>query len=265
MEIQSIVSAGEGQRVEFKTSFASQNEIIETLGALTNADGGVVFVGIKDDGAIVGTHIGSKTLEDFANRLAAESDPQLLVSIETKEINGKKVVSISVGSARPGEVFYTFGRPKIRVGKINRTMSPTEQRARLLEGQDVWSEERDRPRFEFLGGSFSNWPNEFELRRRIKQVAGDYIQVIEWRFRGPKLQPPMDWQQVNATSFDRPGLAAIFSKSSAIGEDVLIPDDQLGIEVRFHWRGKLRTELHRYAFTNWELGREVLPSLYIDG
>ena len=223
-----------------------------------------MLVGVQDDGSLVGAQIGTNTLEHFANRLAAESDPTLFVSMETKDIERKKVVTISVGAARQGEIYYTFGRPLLRIGRTNQIMGPHEQRARLLSGQVDWSEERDRPRFDLPGASFTNRSTEFELQRKIKRVTGDYMAVIEWRFRGPKLQPPMEWRQANGASFGSYTLSAKFSKSQPLGKDELILDDQLGIEVRFHWRGKWRSEVHRYQFTGWEVGREVLPPIYTD-
>ena len=49
---QHILPQGEGLKVEFKTTF--NTEAIETLVAFVNAKGGVVYVGAKDNGEIVG-------------------------------------------------------------------------------------------------------------------------------------------------------------------------------------------------------------------
>jgi ATP-dependent DNA helicase RecG len=48
INIDEIVAQGEGQHVEFKTSF--NEDVIETLVAFANAKGGKVVVGISDRG-----------------------------------------------------------------------------------------------------------------------------------------------------------------------------------------------------------------------
>ena len=53
-QLLSKIESGEGQHVEFKTSFAEQNEAIKSLCAFTQADGGSVFFGVNDYGDIVG-------------------------------------------------------------------------------------------------------------------------------------------------------------------------------------------------------------------
>lgn len=264
MDIEPMLSQGEGQQLEFKQSFAVEREIIETLCAFANSEGGVVLVGIRDNGTVIGAHVGGNTLENFANALTRETEPRIYVSMKTQAVDGKKVVAISVRSPRQGELFYAFGTPYLRMGRTNQVMDPVEQKARLLGDQQDWAEERDRPRFDFPAGSFSNRETQFEIGRRVRQVSGDYVAVVEWRFRGPKLQPPMDWRQVSGASFGSYTMAATFDKSVPLGEDDLVPEDQFGIEVRFHWRGKFRHEIHRYQFREWEIGREVLPPLYPD-
>ena len=46
------IARGEGQNIEFKQSFAEKKEAIESLCAFANAEGGTVFLGIRDDGSI---------------------------------------------------------------------------------------------------------------------------------------------------------------------------------------------------------------------
>lgn len=59
MTITSIISGGELETVEFKTSF--DRETIETLVAFANARGGTVLIGVADDGSVRGTTLGKET------------------------------------------------------------------------------------------------------------------------------------------------------------------------------------------------------------
>ena len=49
-DIKNIVSAGEGQTVEFKSTFDKKS--IETLTAFANSNGGTVLVGVEDNGKL---------------------------------------------------------------------------------------------------------------------------------------------------------------------------------------------------------------------
>jgi hypothetical protein len=131
-QVRDLIKRGEGQAIEFKESFAQQNPAVESLCAFANAQGGSVIFGVTDEGSITHLALGVRTLENFANILRANTDPPLTPSINVTEVDGKQVVSAIVPAPRPGELFYAFNRPFIRVGKTNQVMPPGEQRARLL-------------------------------------------------------------------------------------------------------------------------------------
>ena len=54
-ELLLIIADGESESVEFKTSF--QKEVIESIVAFANAKGGKVFIGVNDNGEIIGTEV----------------------------------------------------------------------------------------------------------------------------------------------------------------------------------------------------------------
>lgn len=66
-EVEKIINNGEGQRTEFKKSFAEEDEAIRTLCAFANAEGGTVYFGITDEGRITGVDLGRNPIENFAN------------------------------------------------------------------------------------------------------------------------------------------------------------------------------------------------------
>ena len=133
-EIEKSISNGEGQRTEFKKSFAEDNEAIRTMCAFANAEGGTVYFGITKEGRITGVDLGRNTLENFANKLKTQSNPSLSPSIERVQLQGEVIVAVTVQQAREGQLFYAFNLPYIRVGRTNQVMSSEEQRARLLGG-----------------------------------------------------------------------------------------------------------------------------------
>ena len=71
----------------------------------------------------------------------------------------------------------------------------------------------------------------------------------------------------------RAKLTGAFDLSIQPEPDPLVAHDQIAVEIRFHWRGQWRHELHRYPFTILQTsdgrmlcdtGDEILPPLEID-
>ncbi len=52
---------GEGESVEFKSTFSKS--VIETLVAFANTKGGDIYVGINDDGTILGVEIAQESIQ----------------------------------------------------------------------------------------------------------------------------------------------------------------------------------------------------------
>ena len=107
-EVIGLIAQGESQRLEFKSSFGEQNKAIETLCAFANSEGGKVFLGITDDGSIVGLQgrIGKRTLEHFANSIRIHTDPPITPIIDKIKAKGKIVYFASVPPHKRGELFF---------------------------------------------------------------------------------------------------------------------------------------------------------------
>jgi hypothetical protein len=265
-ELHTVIQDGEGQRIEFKESFAEENEAIESLCAFANADSGRVFFGIKNDRTIIGVTIGKNTIENFINKLRRETNPPLSPICEQISHPKGTVVIFEASKGGKGQLFYAFGKPFIRVGKTNQVMSPDEQRTRLL-ADDYWSAEKNRPTFEVIGGSLKCLEKQFEPSWKIKQVAGDYVSNIEWRFRGPRFR--MEWKQTTGYALERTNISGTFDLTAEPKEDDVVKIDELAVEICFHWHGSRWHELHRWPIKRTEfptkvhcdVGREILPPL----
>jgi hypothetical protein len=166
-QLLSKISSGEGQHIEFKTSFAEQNEAIESLCAFTQAEGGSVFFGVNDHGDIVGVTIGRNTVEGFANRLRSNTQPPLTPTIEQFDVEGKPIAIVSIGKGDEGIAYYAFNRPYIRVGKTNQVLGPVQVKERLYKAFQA----------ENLGRKADiPFENITPIKiRRIKQNIPDYL------------------------------------------------------------------------------------------
>lgn len=123
-----IISSGESECVEFKTSF--NDEALEVIGAFANTRGGTLFIGVSDTGEICGFQDGKKTIEDIANRIQEATDPRLQPSISVVSYDNKNIIVIvvSVGTGAPVSV---RGRYFKRLGKTNQRMSHEEIMQRM--------------------------------------------------------------------------------------------------------------------------------------
>ena len=89
-----LIQQGEGQKIEFKSSF--QKEVIETAVAFANAKGGKILIGVDDKGAIVGVDCNQESLQNWINQIKQNTAPALIPDISVEEIDGKKIVIIEV-------------------------------------------------------------------------------------------------------------------------------------------------------------------------
>ena len=117
------ITQGENTTTEFKENF--DQEVIETAAAFANTDGGIILIGISDNGEIRGITIGKETLRNWSNRIAQATEPRVVIEIESVAVEEKSVVLIHIteSSIKPVSV---RGRCYKRVGNSNRVMSPQE-------------------------------------------------------------------------------------------------------------------------------------------
>jgi len=259
------IALGEGQTNEFKTSFAEERQAIESLGAFANSEGGMVFIGVSPDGAIKGITLAVNRLENFGNAVQRHTDPRLHPTIQEIQVSDDQiVVVVSIGRARPGELFYAYDRALIRVGKTNQRMSAQEQKARLLGFPT------NRPRFEVVLNGCNRREESFQPDFGVSQVQGDVMANIEWRIRGPRFD--MDWRSAPSSQLNRTKFTAAFNLSQISGEEDLVPLNEMGFEIAFYWLDQWRSEIHRWPLTRrdlghkvlWDIGSEVLPPKEID-
>ncbi len=70
----------ENNTIEFKTSF--QKEVIETIVAFANSKGGHIYVGIADNGDIIGVDVAKETIQNHINSIKQATEPKIIVDIE---------------------------------------------------------------------------------------------------------------------------------------------------------------------------------------
>ena len=130
-EIRTLISQGEGQRLELKRSLAELETGARAAAAMANTDGGHVLFGVRDDGTILGVQIGAQTRERVVQAITDNTDPTLYPSVEYVDLDGKTVIVVTV-SRSEDRPHLVRGRAYKRVGAADVQMSRAEYERLLL-------------------------------------------------------------------------------------------------------------------------------------
>lgn len=130
----------EGQSVERKESLGERREIVETAAAFASAQGGRIYVGVRDDGTVAGIQIGRGTLEGLANDIAQNTVPKVVPAITTTEEAGRTVIVVEVAE-HPTKPVSAYGRAYRRSGRTNQVLSAGEVAELYLASRGMtWDE-----------------------------------------------------------------------------------------------------------------------------
>ena len=123
---------GEDATIEFKRELPHRNSLADEIAAFANAKGGVILIGVDNDGEITG--IGRQELNDAEETVVEicqdSIDPIVLIFTEKLRIDDKNLLKIEV--PRSLFVHKTSNGYFTRQGSSKREM-PTEQLARLFQ------------------------------------------------------------------------------------------------------------------------------------
>jgi ATP-dependent DNA helicase RecG len=122
-KIEELIKSGEGQNLEFKSSF--NNELIETLVAFANTKGGRVIVGINQDNEISGISINPESVQNWVNEIKHKTSPSIIPDVEILQYEDKTLVILSV-QEYPIKPVATRGKYFKRVANSNHLLHITE-------------------------------------------------------------------------------------------------------------------------------------------
>ena len=135
---------GEGQDVEFKQAKPGNNKLARKIAAFATSNAGRIFLGITDEGRVVGLRNcqGSKERDDLRNDIdnicSNNVRPPITAGIEFVEWDGMTVCAISVPKGL-ASIYYVNNVPYVRRGSQSRPADPAEVEAiyaqRYTQGQ----------------------------------------------------------------------------------------------------------------------------------
>lgn len=170
--------AAESLTVEFKSDRKrlSDNELVEAIVCLANAEGGDLWLGVEDDGTPTGLHAEHLHLAGLPGLIAARTSPSQQVLVEALQLAGVPVARITVPKARTivATASGAYLRRRLRHdGKPECVpMLPHERESRLTHLGLV-----DASAQPVAGASLSDFdPLERErLRQAVQKYGGDRV------------------------------------------------------------------------------------------
>ena len=126
------IEVTESETVEFKNSLAEMDQILETISAFSNTNGGEIYIGVADNGTINGIDIGKGTLENLANEIKLNTDPRVFPNIAIEEFENEKIIKVTVREY-PIKPVWTKEKVFLRVGKTNQRASAEKIRELITQ------------------------------------------------------------------------------------------------------------------------------------
>lgn len=101
-EAQRLIAGGETMTVEFKVDPLNDTELVEAVACLANGSGGVLFVGVRNDGTLAGArprHGRTTEPARVASLVANRTEPSVVASVDVFDLEGNDVLVVEVPAA----------------------------------------------------------------------------------------------------------------------------------------------------------------------
>ena len=121
--IEKLISLGESETLEFKSSF--NNETIETLVAFANTTGGKVLIGVNHKNEAIGVTINEESVQNWLNEIKGKTTPFIIPNVNIVPFEDKAIVIFTI-QEYPIKPIATRGRYYKRIVNSNHLLNITE-------------------------------------------------------------------------------------------------------------------------------------------
>ncbi|MBS1912340.1 MAG: ATP-binding protein [Bacteroidetes bacterium] len=107
--LRAIIEMGETDTVEFKRKFSGFEKIAKEMIALANTRGGMILVGVDDDGSIVGVDSEKSEIDLLSSSAEFYCDPPVDYDIDVVDIDDTDVIVVHIPESRqkPHKIVYS--------------------------------------------------------------------------------------------------------------------------------------------------------------
>jgi len=130
-EVKTLASKGEGLKIEFKKKASYPEKIVKEFIALANTAGGVVMIGVDDDGSVSGQRFIEEEIYVMEKAIKELIFPVLSYELVTVPLNEKKGVAIFKLAQSPNRPHY------LKIDKKRQSYIRVEDRS-VQASIEVW-------------------------------------------------------------------------------------------------------------------------------
>ncbi len=130
-QLKSLIAQGESETLEFKTSTAQLKAACETLCGYMNAKGGMVLIGVRNNGEIIGQDVTDNTRQEIANELR-KFEPAAQIAVDYVKVGDRQVITMQVPAGKHSPYVYD-GRPFERTQNSKGRMTQHHYEQLLVE------------------------------------------------------------------------------------------------------------------------------------
>lgn len=142
-ELKELILNGESSTLEFKRKISSESKIAKEISAFANTIGGVLLIGVDDDGTIYGVESEKSESDQIEKICNFYIEPPVQYYFEMISVNGKYVAYIKIprSNLRPHKVVTdneaenNYGQAYIRVGE--KSLAASREMTRVLAAQNI--------------------------------------------------------------------------------------------------------------------------------
>lgn len=125
-EIIQLIEGGENSSVEFKTPDVNTDSLAREMVAFSNTNGGIIFLGVEDNGVISGLQ-GKKNFEEWTANIARNNViPAVQIQYNEIDIRDKKIGLLEVTKGKDKPYQTNKHQFLLRVGSTNRVATQAE-------------------------------------------------------------------------------------------------------------------------------------------
>lgn len=125
-DIQSILDTGENNAVEFKTGEVRPESIAREMVAFANTQGGIILIGVGDDGMPVGLSP-DKNYEEWIMNIARNNvTPAIQVGYQEYNLGNRIIAAVNIPRGKDKPYQTLDAKYLVRVGSTNRAASQAE-------------------------------------------------------------------------------------------------------------------------------------------
>ncbi len=138
--LQSQITLGEDSKRQFKRNMTNVDALAAEMAAFSNSEGGVIYLGVEDDGSLTGL-----SFEEVArlNQLISNAASQHIrspITVQTENIaldNGRLVIALTIPKGLDKPYFDRNGVIWLKTGADKRRVHSKEELRRLFQSVDL--------------------------------------------------------------------------------------------------------------------------------